>query len=177
MSRLALKIIPISESTTVDVKGHRITIKGSKGELMREFHDDVIVEAKEEGVKVSPKRQTQQSRVLWGTWASHVRNMIHGVENGYEKKLNIQGVGYKGEVQGNTFVLNVGFSHPVKLTIPEGVKAVVEKNLFTISGIDIEAVGQFAASIRDVKRVEPYKGHGISYVGEYIRRKQGKKAA
>ncbi len=113
---------------------------------------------------------------MWGTYAAHARNMVTGVGEGFKKVLEIEGVGYRAEVKGNTLVLLMGFSHPVEMPIPEGLTVVVEKGVVTISGVDKEAVGQFAANVRKVKKPEPYKGKGIRYQGEYIIRKQGKKA-
>jgi len=128
-------------------------------------------------VQVSPKGESLQSRALIGTYASHVRNMISGVNSGFSKKLIIEGVGFKWDVQGKTLNLALGFSHPVKMAIPEGLTVKADKGALTIEGFDKEAVGQFAANVRALKKPEPYKGKGIRYDGEVIRRKQGKKAA
>ncbi|MCA9366409.1 50S ribosomal protein L6, partial [Candidatus Kaiserbacteria bacterium] len=111
-----------------------------------------------------------------GTFAAHVRNMVTGVTEGFTKVLEIEGVGYRAELRGNTLVLSMGFSHPVEMELPEGVAATVEKNVITLTAADKEVVGQFAANVRKVKKPEPYKGKGIRYQGEYIIRKQGKKA-
>ena len=125
---------------------------------------------------MAPARETDHARALWGTFAAHANNMVVGVTDGFKKELEIEGVGYRAEAQGNKIVLNVGFSHPVELEAPEGISVSVEKNLITVEGADKDAVGQFAANVRAVKKPEPYKGKGIHYVGEYIIRKQGKKA-
>ena len=118
-----------------------------------------------------------QAKALWGLFRALIANMVEGVTNGFKKELEIQGVGYKASVEGQDIVLNMGFSHPVKLGIPEGIQVSVEKNIIIVSGINKELVGQFAANIRKVKKPEPYKGKGIRYVGEIVRRKAGKKAA
>jgi large subunit ribosomal protein L6 len=130
-----------------------------------------------DGVQVSPKSDTLESRAALGTTASHIRNMIAGVNAGFSKKLLIEGVGYKWDVQGKTLNLALGFSHPVKMAIPEGLTVTADKAALTVSGFDKELVGQFAADVRAQKKPEPYKGKGIRYDGEVIRRKQGKKAA
>jgi large subunit ribosomal protein L6 len=120
-------------------------------------------------------KKLQKSKALWGTYAAHLLNMIKGVTEGFKKVLEIEGVGYRAEAQGNKIKLAVGFSHPVELVAPEGVQVATEKGTITVTGIDKEVVGQFAADIRKVKKPEPYKGKGIRYLGEYIIRKQGKK--
>lgn len=176
MSRLGVRAAEIPQGVEVTLNDGILTVKGPKGELTRAISKEVVVKIEEGSVKVDPARDTIHSRALWGTFASHVRNMMAGVTEGFEKQLEVEGVGYRAEVQGNKLVLNVGYSHPVELTIPEGVNVNVEKNLITISGIDKEEVGQFAANTRAVKTPEPYKGKGIHYVGEYIIRKQGKRA-
>ena len=152
-------------------------VKGPKGTLQRPLHRLVTVEVGKDGVQVSPKGESLQSRALIGTYASHVKNMMLGVNSGFSKKLFIEGVGYKWDVQGKTLNLALGFSHPVKVAIPEGLTVKADKGALDISGFDKELVGQFAADIRAMKKPEPYKGKGIRYDGEVIRRKQGKKAA
>lgn len=177
MSRLAKRPIAIPAKTEVTVSGGLVVVKGPKGTLQKPIHRLVQVEVAAEGVQVSKKNDTLESRALIGTYASHVRNMINGVNQGFQKKLIVEGVGYKWDVQGKTLNLALGFSHPVKMPIPEGLAVVADKGTLTISGFDKEAVGQFAANIRAQKKPEPYKGKGIRYDGEVIRRKQGKKAA
>lgn len=176
MSRLGKLPIEIPAGVTVQYEGGTFTVKGPKGELSRSFSDDVGITIADNTVTLTPAKETDQARVLWGTYAAHVRNMLQGVTDGFQKQLEIEGVGYRAEAQGNELKLNVGFSHPVTLQAPEGVVVAVEKNLITVSGSDKEAVGQFAANVRASKKPEPYKGKGIHYVGEYIIRKQGKKA-
>jgi large subunit ribosomal protein L6 len=175
MSRLAKK--PISAGTTdVSVAGGTLTVKGSKGTLTKRVHPTIDVAVSAEGVMVTPKDHSRLAKALTGTFASHVKNMVQGVEKPYMKKLILDGVGYKMEVKGKDVVLTVGFSHTVPLSIPEDVTAKVEKNVMTLESINKESVGQFAANIRRIKPPEPYLGKGIRYEGEVIRRKQGKKA-
>lgn len=177
MSRLAKRPIAIPAKTEITISGGSVMVKGPKGTLQKPIHRLVSVEVLPEGVQVSPKGKNLEAQALIGTYASHVRNMITGVNAGFTKKLLIEGVGYKWDVQGKTLNLALGFSHPVKVAIPEGLAVAVDKGALTISGFDKELVGQFAADIRALKKPEPYKGKGIRYDGEVIRRKQGKKAA
>jgi large subunit ribosomal protein L6 len=177
MSRLAKKPIQIPAKTTVTVADGMVAVKGPKGELARPAHRLVNIEVAPEAVQVSIRGNSLQARALVGTYASHLKNMIAGVTEGFTKKLLVEGVGYKWEVSGNTVTLALGFSHPVKVAIPAGLEVKAERNTLTISGTDKEMVGQFAADIRALKKPEPYKGKGIRYDGEVIRRKQGKKAA
>jgi large subunit ribosomal protein L6 len=153
-----------------------VRIKGSKGELHRDIGNDFVVEHQEDKLIVKPKDSKKFKRAEWGLYRALVNNLVVGVSEGFEKKLEIEGVGFKANVEGNKIVLNVGFSHPVELTIPEGINVTVEKNVITVSGIDKEKVGQVAANIRKVKPPEPYKGKGIRYQNEVVRRKAGKKA-
>jgi large subunit ribosomal protein L6 len=176
MSRIGKKVIAIPEKTEVTVDGSIVTVTGPHGTLTRTVSDSITVNVSDNEVSFVPADDSIATNALWGTTASHVTNMIAGVNQPYEKKLEIEGVGYRAEMKGNDIVLNVGFSHPVELKAPEGVATTVEKNLITVTGIDKEKVGQFAAEIRATKKPEPYKGKGIHYVGEYIRRKEGKKA-
>ena len=177
MSRLAKRPIPVPQKTEVFATGGEVTVKGPKGTLTRPTHRLIAVEVGAEGVQVTPRTETLEARAALGTTAAHIRNMITGVTGGFTKKLLVEGVGYKWDVQGKTLNLSLGFSHPVKVAIPEGLTVVADKGALTISGPDVEAVGQFAANVRALKKPEPYKGKGIRYEGEVIRRKQGKKAA
>ncbi len=177
MSRLAKRPIALPQKTEVSVQSGTILVKGPKGTLTRPAHRLITIEVGAEGVQVSPKAETLEARALLGTYASHIRNMLQGVTTGYTKKLLVEGVGYKWDVQGKTVNLALGFSHPVKVAIPEGLTVTADKGALTIAGFDKELVGQFAADIRALKKPEPYKGKGIRYEGEVIRRKQGKKAA
>lgn len=176
MSRLGKTPVVVPQGVDVTFADGVMTVVGPKGTLTREMKSDISVEIGAEGVTFTPVRETPHSLALWGTYPAHLSNMIHGVTEGFTKKLGIEGVGYRAEVQGQKVVLNVGFSHPVELAIPEGLAVEVEKSAITVSGIDKDAVGQFAANIRKVRPPEPYKGKGIHYEGEYIIRKQGKRA-
>jgi large subunit ribosomal protein L6 len=176
MSRLGKQTTAIPSGVDVSVADNMLTVKGPKATLSRPVHQAVTIDVAAEGVTVTPNDESKLARSLWGTFAAHVKNMVHGVTEGFEKKLEIEGVGYRAEMKGRTLVLNVGFSHPVELEVPEGLEATVEKNVITITGSDKDVLGQFAANVRKVKKPEPYKGKGIRYQGEFIIRKQGKKA-
>ncbi len=177
MSRIGKKPILIPKGVEVEENQGKIKVKGPKGELERTINPEIKVEAKEGEILVFPQKETKQTKALWGLIRALVANMVQGVSQGFEKKLEIEGVGYKARTEGNDLILEVGFSHSVKVVPPEGITFSVEKNLITVSGIDKEAIGQIAAKIRRVKPPEPYKGKGIRYQGEQIRRKVGKKAA
>ncbi len=177
MSRIGKRIIEIPAGVTVTLNDGIVEIKGSKGSLVRAIKPEVSLTIEDNKLTLAPARETINARALWGTYGAHLANMIEGVTKGFQKKLIIEGVGYKMAAQGNKVVLDIGFSHPVDVPLPEGVTAVVEKNIMTINGFDKEIVGQFAATIRSWKKTEPYKGKGIRYEGEFIRRKQGKKTA
>ncbi|MDO8593563.1 MAG: 50S ribosomal protein L6 [bacterium] len=175
MSRLAKKPIGVGK-TAVTVAGGVLSVKGTKGTLTKRVHPSVDVAVGEAGVMVTPKDRSRLAKALTGTFASHVKNMVQGVETPYMKKLILEGVGYRVELKGKELVLTVGFSHTVPLAIPEDVTVVVEKNNITFTSPNKESVGQFAANVRRVKPPEPYLGKGIRYDNEVIRRKQGKKA-
>jgi len=175
MSRLAKKPIAVGKAD-VSVAGGVLTVKGSKGTLTKRVHPTISIVVDQTGAMITPKDSSRLAKALTGTFASHVRNMIDGVETPFVKKLILDGVGYRMELKGKEVVLTVGFSHTVSLAIPEDVTVVVEKNTMTLSSPNKESVGQFAANIRRVKPPEPYLGKGIRYSDEVIRRKQGKKA-
>ena len=175
MSRIGKQPITIPTGVTVNYDGHTLTVKGPLGTVSKVFKSDVTVTVGDGVVTLAPAYKSIFTSALWGTYASHVGNMIEGVTKGYEKKMILEGIGYKFNVQGNKIVMALGLSHPVEMTIPEGIKVTVDKNNFSVSGIDKEKVGEFAAKIRANKVTEPYKGKGIRYEGEYVRRKQGKK--
>ncbi len=177
MSKIGKNILTIPEKTEVSVVEGVLSVKGPLGSISKPVHSLVTVAVADGKVTVTPQNTSKLSRSLWGTFASHVKNMVEGVNKKFEKKLTLEGIGYRVELQGKNLKFIVGFSHPVLLPLPEGVDVLVEKNAMTVSGIDKDAVGQFAANIRAVKKPEPYKGKGIRYVGEYVRQKQGKKAA
>ena len=180
MSRVGKKPILIPEGVEVKIEGSRVSVRGPKGEISRDFLPEIKIEMEGDKILVSPqegKEKLKQVKSLWGLFRMLIFNMVEGVSSGFEKKLEIEGIGFKAESAGDQFTLNVGFSHPVKLKIPEGLKISVEKNVITVSGIDKELVGQFSAIIRKTKPTEPYKGKGIKYAGEIVRRKVGKKVA
>jgi len=175
MSRIGKKPIEIPPAVEVKIEGQKVFIKGPKGDLQREVLPEIKVETKEGKIFVSPQKDTKRTNAFWGLTRVLIFNMVKGVSEGYEKKLEIQGVGYRASLEGEDLVLQVGFSHPVKIKKIEGIKFSIEKNIITISGIDKELVGQIAAKIRKIKPPEPYKGKGIRYLGEQVRRKAGKK--
>lgn len=177
MSRIGKQIIQIPQGTEVSISNGVFRAKGPKGELVKEFKDDVAVTIENNTVTFAPKNSTPFSRALWGTYSSHVKNMIKGVNEAYSKKLVLEGVGFKSESDGKVLKLALGFSHPVLVPITEGLTVTAEKNIITVTGIDKEMVGQFTADVRAMKKPEPYKGKGFRYEGEVIRRKQGKKSA
>lgn len=175
MSRIGKKGIVIPEKTEIIVSGGTVLVRGPKGELKKAVKPDIAIEVEGKEVRLVPVRKNKQTAALWGTYASHIKNMITGVNTPYTKKLILEGVGYKSVVKGSALELALGFSHPVNVPIPGGIMVTAEKNLITISGIDKELVGEFSAKIRDLKKPEPYKGKGFRYENEIIRRKQGKK--
>ncbi len=151
-------------------------VKGPKGALERAFRSEVSISIEGKHISLALPKENNQTRALWGTYASHIKNMVKGVNEGFEKKLVLEGVGYKSQITGDNLVLALGFSHPVNVPIPAGLSVKAEKNLITISGMDKELVGSFAAKVRALKKPEPYKGKGFRYFDEVIRRKQGKKS-
>jgi len=178
MSRIGKQTVIVPSGTEVNLSGTVFTAKGPKGTLTRDFPGEVTIDIKGNEITFIPSKQGDRTiNALWGTYASHVKNMITGVNEGYTKKLILEGVGFKSEVAGQVLNLALGFSHPVKVEIPAGITVTAEKNNITISGIDKELVGSFTAGIRTMKKPEPYKGKGFRYSDEVIRRKQGKKAA
>jgi len=176
MSRLGKQPVAIPQGVTVDFKENTLKISGPKGSLEREIKKDVNLKVENNSIILEPTNSVN-AKALWGTYAAHVRNMLKGVTEGFTKILDVEGVGYRSEVKGKDLVLSMGFSHPVVLEIPEGILAVVEKNTITLTGVNKDTLGQFSANVRKVRPPEPYKGKGIRYRGEYIIRKQGKKAA
>lgn len=179
MSRIGRKTIEIPQGIEVKVDGQTVLAKGPKGELSRTVLNEIAVSQNEDGISVVPKAQnpSKQAKSYWGLERALLANIIQGVKEGYEKKLEIHGVGFKAAIEGDTIVLNIGFSHPVILKIPEGVTVTVEKMNILVSGIDKAKVTGFAAKIKKTKPPEPYKGKGIRYEGEQVRRKVGKRAA
>ncbi len=177
MSRTGKQAIAIPSGTDVSVSNAELVVKGKGGTLRRAMHPAVSITVENGEARVLPVQKTRLARALWGTYAAHLRNMVHGVNTPFVKKLQIEGIGYRAELSGKQLKLSVGFSHPVLVTVPEGLTVAVEKNIISVSGADKEQVGGFAASVRAVKKPEPYKGKGIRYEGEVVRMKQGKKAA
>lgn len=180
MSRIGKLPVQIPSGVEVKFDNNVITVKGPKGELSQEVNPLIKVEISEAEITFTPLDETKEARSFHGLYRSLTDNMIVGVTKGFKKRLEIQGVGYRAQVQGNTVKLNLGFSHPIDHKLPEGVKAEIDKdknNIIEISGIDKQLVGQVAAEIRSYRKPEPYKGKGVRYEGEYIRRKAGKTAA
>lgn len=177
MSRIGKQEIAIPGGVKVTQSNGIFTVVGPKGTLNKTFRDDITINIGEGIITLAKKRNDKFSNALWGTYASHIKNMIAGVQTPYEKKLILEGVGFKSEVKGKEMHFALGFSHPVVVKIPEGLTVTAEKNNITVIGIDKELVGSFTAGVRALKKPEPYKGKGMRYHDEVIRRKQGKKTA
>ncbi len=178
MSRIGKKSIKIPEGVQVEIKGNIVKTKGPKGELVQEIPDGILVEekGKELTVKIKNENKSKKSSAFWGLTKVLLENNILGVSKGFEKRLEIQGVGFKVSIEGDKLKLELGFSHQPEIEIPESLAVKVEKNIIIVSGPSKEKVGQFSANIRKLKPPEPYKGKGIRYLGENVRRKEGKKA-
>ena len=175
MSRIGRLPVAIPDGVTVTIaEKNQLTVKGPKGTLEKTFSPELTIEEKDGHVVVTRPNDLKRVKALHGLTRSLINNMVIGVTKGYEKTLEINGVGYRAAKQGQKLVLTLGFSHPVEMQDPEGVETKVDGNKIVISGIDKEKVGQFAAEIRDKKKPEPYKGKGIKYSDEVIRRKVGK---
>lgn len=177
MSRVGKQQLEIPANTTVEYTGGVFTVKGPLGTLSKDFTDDIAITIENNVVSFAPKKDDPFSRALWGTYASHVKNMLLGVNTPFVKKLILEGVGFKSDVKGSELHLALGFSHPVVVSIPEGLTVTAEKNNITVTGINKETVGAFTAKVRALKKPEPYKGKGFRYHDEVIRRKAGKKTA
>ncbi len=178
MSRIGNRILTVPENVTVTNENGQITVKGPKGELSLELNKNINVEINGNEVKVTRNSEIKKTKQMHGTTNALIANMIKGVSEGYEKGLEIIGVGYRFNPKGKTLEINAGYSHKVELTVPEGLTVeAVSATEITVKGIDKEAVGKFAAEIREVRKPEPYKGKGIRYKGEHVRRKEGKKAS
>ncbi len=175
MSRIGKQEIQIPKGVKVSLTDGLLSVVGPKGTLTKNFRDDIAITIGGEMVTLNIKRNDKFSKALWGTYASHIKNMIKGVETPYQKKLILEGVGFKSDVKGKDITFALGFSHPVIVPIPEGLAVTAEKNNITVTGIDKELVGSFTAAVRALKKAEPYKGKGMRYEGEVVRRKQGKK--
>lgn len=178
MSKIGKKSIEIPAGVTVTLEKDLLKANGPKGELSMFVHKDAQVEIKGNEIVVSKADAAPSANAIWGLTRSLVNNIIIGVSVGYEKKLELQGVGFRMSIQGKKIVMALGFSHPVEMEIVEGITAKLEdNNVLSVSGIDKQLVGQFAANVKNLKKVEPYKGKGFRYAGEKVRRKAGKKAS
>jgi large subunit ribosomal protein L6 len=176
MSRIGKRAVPVPSGVTANIEGQTVKVKGPKGALQVVLHDDVEVKLESGAVKVDPRSETKRARAMWGTSRTLVANLITGVTKGFERKLEITGVGYRAAVQGKNLQLALGYSHDVVYPIPEGITiAATKPTELVVSGIDRQKVGQVAAEIRGFRPPEPYKGKGVKYAGEYIFRKEGKK--
>ncbi|MFH1643114.1 MAG: 50S ribosomal protein L6 [Patescibacteria group bacterium] len=175
MSRIGKKPILIPQGVSIAIDGETVKVSGPKGNLEQVVRSEIKVEIQDGQIIVSPTNETKEVRAYWGLFRSLIANMVEGVVSGFEKKLEISGLGYRAAMEGRDIVLQVGFSHPVKVTVPEGVEVSVEKNIITVSGLDKGIVTHTAARIRKTKPAEPYKGKGLKYEGEQIRRKTGKR--
>jgi len=177
MSRIGKKPILIPEKVDVKISNGLVVVSGPKGELKRNVHSLIKIEVKDKEIVLNIKNEDDKlEKSLWGTERQLINNMIVGVNEGFSKKLEINGVGYRAATSGKSLTLSVGYSHPVEFKIPEGIDVSVEKNLITVSGIDKQQVGEISAQIRKIRKPEPYKGKGIKYVDEVIIRKAGKQA-
>jgi large subunit ribosomal protein L6 len=177
MSRIGKKVINIPAGVEVKLDNTTFTVKGSQGTLTKEFKKDIEITVTPTEITLSPKVATLANKALWGTYSSHIQNMVKGVTAPFVKKLILEGIGYKSEVKGTNLVLALGFSHQVNVPIPASIKLTAEKNLITGTSADKEELGSFMAKVRSLKKPEPYKGKGMRYEGEVIKRKQGKKTA
>ena len=177
MSRIGLKPIEIPEGVEVKLDGNTISVKGPKGQLTKTLSEKMNIQVNEKEITVERQSEDKESRSLHGTTRSLINNMVEGVSKGFQKELEIIGVGYRAQKQGNKLVVNAGYSHPVEIEQEENIEFDVPKNTeIIVKGIDKEQVGKIAANIRAIRKPEPYKGKGIRYKGEYVRRKEGKTA-
>ena len=176
MSRIGKKPVPLPQGVTAAVSGQTVTAKGPKGELKFVVNDEVLVKFEDNQIAVEPRDQSKSARSKWGMSRTQIVNILHGVKDGFEKKLEINCVGYRAAMQGKNLQLALGFSHDVVYETPQGITISVGKPTeITVNGIDKQQVGQVAAEIRKYRGPEPYKGKGVKYAGEYIFRKEGKK--
>ena len=176
MSRIGRMPVPVPDDVKVDIQGDRVTVGGPKGSLCREFHPDMRIALEDGELRVSRPTDQRHHRALHGLTRALLNNMVIGVTEGFQKQLEVQGVGYRVDLEGGNLLLQLGFSHPVRITPPEGIQFEVEPRakVITVSGIDKELVGRVAAQVRAWRPPEPNKGKGIRYVGEYVRHKAGK---
>ncbi len=179
MSRIGKQPIEVPNGVTVEIQGQKVTVKGPKGELIREIHPNMKAELQENLLIVSRPNEQKMNRALHGLTRSLLSNMVEGVTKGFEKKLEIVGVGYRAQANKNKITMTLGYSHPIEYVAEQGIEISMDedkKNIITVSGIDKEVVGETAAKIRSFRKPEPYKGKGIKYMGEHIQRKAGKAA-
>lgn len=174
MSRVGKKPVPVPDKTKISFADRILTVEGAKGKLSRAIHPDVDLNIEDDQILLSIRRNDKKTKAQWGTARALVANMVTGVSQGFERVLEINGIGYRAEVKGNTVDLHLGYSHPIQFELPEGVSAQVERNTIKLSGIDKEKVGFAAASIRRFRPPEPYKGKGVKFAEETIIRKAGK---
>lgn len=177
MSRVGKQIISLGAGVEAKEDNGQVTVKGPFGTLTRSFPKSVKVTIADSTISAQPIRESNDLRAIWGTTGAHLRNMVAGVTKGFNKQLILEGIGYKVAVAGDTMTFDLGLSHQVKIKIPTGLKVTAEKGVIDISGADKDVVGQFAAQLFALKPVEPYKGKGMRYAGQFVRRKQGKKTA
>jgi large subunit ribosomal protein L6 len=176
MSRIGRKAVAVPSGVTAGIEGQTVKVKGPKGALELVLHDDVVARLDDGAIKIEPRAETRRARAMWGLARSLVANVIAGVTKGFERRLEITGVGYRAAVQSKNLQLSLGYSHEVLYPIPDGIAIATPRPVeIVVSGIDKQKVGQVAAEIRDYRPPEPYKGKGIKYAGEFIFRKQGKK--
>lgn len=178
MSRIGKKSILIPKEVEIKIETEKVAIKGPKGELFQEIPEGILVTKEDDKIIVLSEKKSKKNSALWGLIRVLLQNQIIGVSSGFEKKLEIRGIGYRASLKGeNILNLEVGFSHHVEIKIPSQISLSIEKNIINVSGIDKQKIGEFAAKIRKIKPPEPYKGKGIRYVGEFVRKKAGKKVA
>ena len=176
MSRIGKKTVPIPAGVTLTLEGQTVTVKGPKGELSWTVVDEIEVTRGDDGVSFAPRNETQRARAMWGLSRTLVANMVHGVTQGYEEVLELVGVGYRAAMKGRALSMQLGFSHDVEIPPPEGITfATPRQTEIRVSGVDKQLVGETAARIRKIRPPEPYKGKGVRYAGEKVRRKEGKK--
>ena len=178
MSRIGNRQLKVPENVNVEINDNIITVKGPKGELSYTFNSDLTIKCEDGTITVERANDLKKSKEMHGTTNALIKNMIEGVSNGFSKGLEILGVGYSFQVRGNALVVKAGYSHPIEVKIPEGLQIETVSNTeINVKGISKELVGEFSANVRKIRKPEPYKGKGIRYKGEYVRRKEGKKAS
>lgn len=177
MSRIGKKAIVVPSGVNIEIDGLSVRVKGPKGLLERQFHPRMKIVKEMNEIKVVPQGETKLDKSLHGLTRTLIANMVHGVSDGFEKSLELVGVGYKAQKKGDTLVMNLGFSHPVEIVPPSGISFDVEGQIIKVKGANKEQVGQLAADIRKIRKPEPYKVTGIKYINEFVRRKQGKTTA